>query len=141
MNPIISLQNVSVRYKRSGNVFRKKSFFDALKSVTLEIYQGETLGILGRNGAGKSTLLRVISGIIKPDGGTISNCGVSVSLLTLHAGFDHNLNGRDNAILSGILQGYPRRDVEAHLEEIKAYSELEDFFNGTGGQFHQAHRA
>ena len=128
MDSIISLHNVSVRYKRSGNVFRKKSFVDALKSVSLEIYEGETLGILGRNGAGKSTLLRVISGIIMPDGGTIKNNGVSVSLLTLHAGFDHNLNGRDNAILSGILQGYSRREVEARLEEIKEYSELEEFF-------------
>ena len=82
-----------VRICRNDGYFRKKSFFDALKSVTLDVYQGETLGILGRNGAGKSTLLRVISGIIRPDGGTIKNSGVSVSLLALHAGFDHNLSG------------------------------------------------
>ena len=128
MNPVISLQDVSVRYKRSGNAFRRRSYFDVLKSINLDIYPGETLGILGRNGVGKSTLLRVISGIIRPDGGKILNRGVSVSLLAMQAGFDPNLNGRDNAILGGILLGYPRRQVEVTLDEIQEYSELGDFF-------------
>ena len=128
MEPIISLQNVGVRYKRSGNVFRRTSYFDALKSINLDIYPGETLGILGRNGAGKSTLLRIISGVIRPDRGTFINRGASVSLLVLLAGFDPNLSGRDNAILGGMLQGYSRREVEAQLDEILEYSELGDFF-------------
>ncbi len=128
MEPIISLQDVAVRYKRSGNVFRRKSFFEVLKSVTFDIYPGETLGILGRNGVGKSTLLRIISGIIRPDKGTLINRGVSVSLLALQAGFDPNLNGRDNTILGGMLQGFSRREVESRLDEILEYSELGDFF-------------
>ncbi|EGV49784.1 ABC transporter ATP-binding protein [endosymbiont of Riftia pachyptila] len=128
MKPLISLQDVGVRYKRSGNVFRQKSYFEALKSINLDIYPGETLGILGRNGAGKSTLLKIISGIIQPDHGRIINRGASVSLLALQAGFDANLSGRDNAILSGMLQGYSRRAVEARLGEIQEYSELENFF-------------
>jgi len=129
MEPLISLQDVGVRYKRSGNVFRKRSYFDALKSVNLDIYPGETLGIIGKNGAGKSTLLRLISGVIKPDKGRIINRGASVSLLALQAGFDPNLSGRDNAILGGMLQGYSRREVEARLDEIQEYSELGDFFD------------
>jgi len=128
MKPIISLQDVAVRYKRSGNVFRKKSYFDALKSINLDIYPGETLGILGRNGSGKSTLLRIISGIIRPDRGRMVNHGASVSLLALQAGFDPNLNGSDNAILSGMLQGPSRREVQSKLNEIQEYSELGDFF-------------
>jgi len=128
MNPIISLQDVAVRYKRSGNVFRRKSYFDALKSINLDIYSGETLGVLGRNGSGKSTLLRIISGVIKPDHGTVINNGVSVSLLSLQAGFDPNLSGYDNAILSGMLQGHSRQKVEQHLDEVHEYSELGDFF-------------
>ncbi len=128
MEPVISLQNVAVRYKRSGSIFRRKSYFDVLKSITLDIYPGETLGILGCNGAGKSTLLRIISGIIRPDRGTLINRGASVSLLALQAGFDPNLNGRDNAILSGILQGLTRQEVEARLDNIHEYSELGDFF-------------
>lgn len=128
MKPVISLQDVAVRYKRSGNVFRRKSYFEALKSITLDIYPGETLGILGRNGSGKSTLLRIISGLIRPDQGKVINNGVSVSLLALQAGFDPNLNGRDNAILSAMLQGHSRQKVQARLDEIQEYSELGDFF-------------
>ncbi len=123
MKPVITLQDVAVRYKRSGNLFRKKSYFEALKSINMDIYPGETLGILGRNGSGKSTLLRIISGVIRPDSGRIINHGASVSLLALQAGFDPNLNGWDNAILSGMLQGYSRREVEERLDEIREYSE------------------
>lgn len=128
MEPIISLKDVAVRYKLNGSIFKPKSYYNALKSVSLDIYPGETLGILGRNGAGKSTLLRIISGVIKPDQGTVINRGVSVSLLALRAGFDQNLSGRDNAIFGGMLLGYTRREAEARLDEIQEYSELGDFF-------------
>lgn len=128
MKPVISLQDVAVRYKRSGNIFRRKNYFEVLKSINLDIYPGETLGILGRNGSGKSTLLRIISGVIQPDKGKVTNHGASVSLLALQAGFDPNLNGRDNAILGGMLQGYSRQEVQARLDEIQEYSELGDFF-------------
>lgn len=128
MNPVISLNNVGVRYKRSGSIFKRKSYFDVLKSIDLEIYHGETLGILGRNGAGKSTLLKIISGIIRPDQGNVINTGVSVSLLALQAGFDPNLSGHDNAILGGMLQGYSRKEVKTRINEIHEYSELGDFF-------------
>jgi lipopolysaccharide transport system ATP-binding protein len=129
LEAVISLQDVGVRYRRTGSLFRRSSYFDALQSVFLDIYPGETLGILGRNGAGKSTLLRIISGVIRPDNGRVINRGVSVSLLALQAGFDHNLSGRDNAVFSGMLQGYSRRQVEARLDEICVYSELGDFFD------------
>jgi len=128
MKPVITLQDVAVCYKRSGSLFRKKSYFTALKSINLDIYPGETLGILGRNGSGKSTLLRIISGIIRPDRGKIINHGASVSLLALQAGFDPNLSGSDNAILSGMLQSASRREAQNKLDEIQEYSELGDFF-------------
>ena len=90
--PIISLRDVGVSYKRSGSLFRKPQYFEALRSINMDIYSGETLGILGRNGARKSTLLKVISGIIRPDTGEVINYGVSVSLLALQAGFDPKLS-------------------------------------------------
>ena len=128
MTPIISLKNVAVSFKRSGNIFKRKNYFEALKSVSFDIYSGETLGIIGRNGAGKSTLLRLIADVIRPDKGEIVNHNVSVSLLALQAGFDLDLSGRDNAIISGMLQGSSRRKVEEKLDEIHEYSELGDFF-------------
>jgi lipopolysaccharide transport system ATP-binding protein len=126
---IISLKDVGVRYKRRGGIFRKAQYFQAIKGINLDIHRGETLGLVGRNGAGKSTLLRVIAGIIQPDEGVMINRGVSVSLLALQAGFDPELSGRDNAIISGMLMGYLRRQVEAKLEEITEFSELGDFMH------------
>ncbi len=116
MEPIISLQDVSIRYILKGSLFRQRRYFEALKSVSLDIHPGETLGILGRNGAGKSTLLQIISGILQPDQGIVINRGASVALLALQAGFDVNLSGRDNAILVGMLQGYSRRAIETRLD-------------------------
>ncbi len=118
MEPLISLKDVAVRYRLKGSIFKSNSYFEALKSVSFDIHPGETIGILGRNGAGKSTLLRVISGVIRPDRGTMINRGATVSLLALRVGFDPNLSGRDNAIWGGMLQGYSRREVEDLLDEI-----------------------
>lgn len=124
---IISLRNVGVRYKRRGSLMKKVEYFQALEDVSFDIYRGETLGIIGRNGVGKSTLLRVVAGILKPDSGEIINHGVTVSLLALQAGFDPELPGIDNAILSGMLMGYRRAHIEACLEEIREFSELGNF--------------
>src|SRR5699024_10242688 len=124
---LISLRDVGVRYKRRGGLFRPAHYHQALEGLNLDIYRGETLGIVGRNGAGKSTLLRVIAGIIRPDSGEITNNGATVALLALQAGFDGELPGVDNAIISGMLLGYTRKQVEARLDEIEAFSELGDF--------------
>jgi homopolymeric O-antigen transport system ATP-binding protein len=128
-DPHISLIDVGVRYRRRGNILKRSSYYQALQGVNLEINPGETLGILGRNGAGKSTLLRVISGILKPDSGRVINNNCTVSLLALQAGFDPVLNGRENAVLSGMLQGVSRRDMHRKLDEINDYAELGEFFD------------
>jgi lipopolysaccharide transport system ATP-binding protein len=106
----------------------RHEYYEALQDISFDIQQGETVGIIGRNGAGKSTLLRLLAGIIAPDRGRVENRAKRTALLTLQAGFDPNLSGRDNAILSGMLLGYRRRTVVAQLEDIKRYSELGDFF-------------
>jgi len=129
MKPLLSLKKISIHYKKNTPIFKKKEYFEALKSITLDIFPGETLGIIGRNGAGKSTLLRVISGIIKPNSGKIINDGASISLLSLQAGFDDNLCGRDNTVLTGMMHGFRRKEIEEQLEKIIHYSELEEFFH------------
>lgn len=123
----ISLRDVSVRFKMSANA-SKGCYIEPLKGITLDVRAGETLGILGANGAGKSTLLKIMSGALRPDSGRVLNQEASVALLALQAGFDNNLSGRDNAIFGGMLLGYTRREVLLRLEEIKAYSELGDYF-------------
>lgn len=128
MEPVISLQNVSFRYKLRGNIFHRSSYNDVLKLINLDIYPGETLGIIGRNGSGKSTLMNLICGMLRPSSGQLVNRNVSVSLLSLRAGFDNNLSGRDNSIFVGMAHGYSRLDVESRLDEIQEYSELGKFF-------------
>jgi lipopolysaccharide transport system ATP-binding protein len=97
--------------------------------VSFNIFESDSLGIVGRNGAGKSSLLRLLGGIVKPDTGSIINNGYQTLLLSLQVGFDPQLSGRDNAILSGIYLGFTRREVEDRMDEIIRFSELEEFID------------
>jgi len=124
---IISLQDVGISYRIRKSFFRHTRF-DALNNVSFELRRGETLGVIGRNGAGKSSLLKLLSGIYEPDRGVIVNKATKTSLLSLQAGFDPNLSGRDNAIVSGMLLGYSREQSYSQLELVKEYSDLKDFF-------------
>ncbi|MFV0447964.1 MAG: ABC transporter ATP-binding protein [Vibrio sp.] len=124
---IIELKNVGVTYRERKSFFKSESY-EALKDISFDVYKGETLGIIGRNGAGKSTLLRLLAGIIKPDRGEVIHHTKSVSLMALAAGFDPNLSGRQNAVVSGMLLGYSKKHITDKLEEIKTFSELQSFF-------------
>lgn len=125
---IISLSNVGVAYRLYQGRFKSKLYW-ALKDISFEIYQGETLGVIGRNGAGKSTLLKLLAGIIRPDVGKIKADNLTVSLLALQLGFIQHLSGRENAVLSGMLLGIKRKEIEAKLPEIIAFAELGEFIN------------
>src|SRR5262249_13385528 len=85
-------------------------------------------GIIGRNGAGKSTLLRVLAGILTPDKGGMTRKPAVCQLLTLALGFQRHLSGRDNAILSGLMLGLRRSEIEQRLPKVIEFSELGDFF-------------
>src|SRR5690554_7220747 len=122
--PAIRLSQATVRYRQRHSFFRH-SYYEALKSINMDVYQGETLGVIGRNGCGKSTLLKLLAGIYTPDAGSVEAFGNRVSLLSLSAGFDPELSGYENAILSGMLLGNSKTSVLALLDEIFEYSELE----------------
>lgn len=127
--PVISVRDMGVRYKRAGSLFRRARYYQVFQGLNFELHRGETLGIVGRNGAGKSTLLRALAGIIQPDSGQVVNHGVSVALLALQAGFDGELPGTDNAVLSAMLLGYTRRQALDRLDQIADFSELGDFMH------------
>ncbi|HEY4126605.1 MAG TPA: ABC transporter ATP-binding protein [Gammaproteobacteria bacterium] len=125
---IIELKNVGVRYRRKAGFMRSNAFW-ALHDVSFNLKHGETLGVIGRNGAGKSTLLRLLAGILAPDRGVVVSHTDRVSLLALQAGFIPALTGRENAVLSGILLGMKRADVEARMDEMVRFAELEQFID------------
>ena len=110
-NIVLSANNVSLKYRtRSGLL---KSFDHiAIDNISLDLFNGETLGILGRNGSGKSSLLKILTGIIQPTTGQVKiDENTTRSLLTLGLGFRKDLSGRDNAILSAMLGGLSRHEA------------------------------
>ncbi|MGH8040967.1 MAG: ABC transporter ATP-binding protein [Rudaea sp.] len=123
---IITLEEVGVAFDAQLRIGAPR--FWALEDVSLALPRGARLGVIGRNGAGKSTLLRVLAGILVPDRGRVRRAPVTSQLLSLALGFVPYLSGRDNAILSGLMLGLRRREIERRLPAIREFSELGDFF-------------
>jgi lipopolysaccharide transport system ATP-binding protein len=94
----------------------------ALKDVSLDIQQGEIVGIIGRNGAGKSTLLKLLSRVTAPTSGRILTKGRIASLLEVGTGFHPELTGRENIYLNGAILGMRKHEIDRKLEEIVEFS-------------------
>tara|TARA_B100000767_G_scaffold166507_1_gene155942 strand:- start:1203 stop:1961 length:759 start_codon:yes stop_codon:yes gene_type:complete len=105
---------------------KKQSPVATLSDINFSVSKGEVLGILGHNGAGKSTLLRLLSGIYQPDKGDVKVNGEITLLASLGTGFQRNLSGRDNIVLSGALHGISIEKVRALVPSIILFSGLED---------------
>lgn len=101
--------------------------FWALRYVDVEIGPGQMLGIIGHNGAGKSTLLKLLSGIGRPDEGSVETRGRIAGLLELGTGFHPDLTGRENVFVSGVISGLTRAEVSERFEEIVEFAELASF--------------
>jgi teichoic acid transport system ATP-binding protein len=103
--------------------------FWALRHLNLRVVHGESLAVIGPNGAGKSTLLQTLAGIITPSEGSVDVFGNVSSLLTLGAGFDQDLTGRDNILLGGAFMGIDHREMERRLEGIIAFADIGEFID------------
>ena len=143
-NIAVQLENVSLSFKVSNDkidnlkeyVIRtikrnkeKTRKFKALDNISVKIYQGEKVGLIGYNGAGKSTLLRIIAGVYEPDEGKVKTNGIIAPLLSLGAGFDYNYSGRENIFLNGAILGYTEDFLKSKYDEIVEFSELEEFID------------
>lgn len=103
--------------------------FWALRNVSLDLEQGDVVGILGRNGAGKSTLLKLISRITEPTEGEIRIRGRVGSLLEVGTGFHPELTGRENIYLNGAILGMSRSEIRRKFEQIVEFCEIERFLD------------
>ncbi len=109
--------------------------FDAVKDVSFEVRAGEMVGIIGRNGSGKSTLLKMVAGVYKPTTGLITVNGTIAPLIELGAGFHHELTGRENVILNGLLLGYSRREMLGREQSILDFADIGDFIDSPVKQY------
>ena len=110
---------------------RKVSYqnFEALSNISFQVERGEMVGIIGKNGSGKSTLLKTIAGIYKPTSGRVQVNGTLAPLLELGAGFHHELTGRENILLNGLLLGFSKSEMKVREQGIIDFAELGDFID------------
>jgi ABC-type polysaccharide/polyol phosphate transport system ATPase subunit len=103
--------------------------FWALKNMSLDVFQGEVVGLIGANGAGKSTLLKVIARVLNPTNGRVVITGRVSPMLELGAGFDPELTGRENIYLNGAILGYSRLEMDTYFDQIVKFADLNDFID------------
>lgn len=103
----------------------KTNYTDVIKDIRLRIPRGSSVGIIGRNGSGKSTLLKLITGIYKPDKGSISVNGRIAALIELGAGFHPDFTGRENLQLGAAMHGMSKKELQSKFDEIVSFAELE----------------
>ncbi len=108
---------------------KEQKTFWALRDVSLDIREGEVVGLLGRNGAGKSTLLKILSRITSPTEGRVYLGGRIAALLEVGTGFHMELTGRDNVFLNGTILGMSHREVASKFDEMIAFAGVEEFID------------
>jgi len=116
---------LSSRWFSTRPIYRGREFW-ALKDITFNLLQGETVGIVGRNGSGKSTLLQLIAGTLNPSGGEIRAAGRVSALLELGAGFNPEFTGMENVCLNAALLGLSRSELENQLDSILEFAGIGD---------------
>lgn len=108
---------------------KNKKIKQVLDNITLDIYKGETVGLVGVNGCGKSTLLKMISKIMYPNHGTIKTYGKIVSLIELGAGFHTDFSGYENIYFNASIFGLNKKEIDKRLNDIINFSELGSAIN------------
>jgi lipopolysaccharide transport system ATP-binding protein len=109
--------------------------FEAVKHISFQISKGEVVGLVGRNGSGKSTILKLVAGVYTPTSGRVEIHGSIAPLIELGAGFHHELTGRENIMLNGLLLGLSKRQVQEREARIIEFAELGEFIDSPIKQY------
>src|SRR5271170_7700955 len=130
--PYLALRDVLARalhtpFRRKGKAARDTLW--ALRDVSLDIAQGEVVGLIGRNGAGKTTLLKILSRITRPTTGYAEIRGRIGSLLEVGTGFHPELTGRENVYLSGAILGMTRQEIGRKFDVIVEFAGVDRFID------------
>ncbi|MBO4291480.1 MAG: ABC transporter ATP-binding protein [Lachnospiraceae bacterium] len=108
-----------------GKVSHKLHY--ALNGVNMNIYRGETVGIIGTNGSGKSTILKIITGVLNPSAGEVNVNGRISALLELGAGFNPEYSGLENVYLNGTMMGFSDKEIDEKLPAILEFADIGDY--------------
>ncbi|MCR4671791.1 MAG: ABC transporter ATP-binding protein [Lachnospiraceae bacterium] len=137
--PAITVKDLKIRYKSVAAYSIKKKLlhlqgadtktFEAVRGISFVVNKGQILGITGKNGSGKSTLLRALANIFSADEGSIDLHGHSVSLLAIGVGFNGELTGRENIMISGLLLGFSEELVREKMDDIIEFAGIGDFID------------
>jgi len=135
--PVISIRDLSKAYniyERPLDVVKEALFggvrhdtFWALRNLSLDIFDGQRVGIIGPNGAGKSTLLKIISGNLPATSGSLQVNGEVSAMLSLTSFLNPDQTGLENIRFNLVVNGVPRRDIPRLTEEIVDFTELGAF--------------
>ena len=123
------MQDVSIVKNMFHNRLKRDKKIRALTDISFTVHKGEVLGVVGKNGSGKSTLLKALAGIFRPDGGRIDLCGNTISLMSIGVGFNDQISGRENIILSGMLLGFSESEMYEKMEDIIDFAEIGEFID------------
>jgi lipopolysaccharide transport system ATP-binding protein len=119
-----------LRLFRSGSSREPAAdYFWALKDISLDVQQGDIVGLIGRNGAGKTTLLKILTRITKPTSGRANVRGRVGSLLEVGTGFHTELTGRENVYFSGSIMGMKKKEIEQKFDQIVEFAGVEKFID------------
>lgn len=138
---VIDVKNITKKFKiymdkgsqlKERLLFRKRNRYEereVLKGISFQVKKGEAVGLIGHNGCGKSTTLKLLTKIMYPDSGEITMKGRISSLIELGAGFHPDMSGRENIYTNASIFGLTKKEIDARLDEIIAFSELEEFID------------
>lgn len=145
----ISIQNLTLQYpvydtdrsfrktlltRHVGGIIRPRNgtklpAITALDDISMDLRDGDRIGLIGHNGAGKTTLLKVLGGIYEPTAGRVEITGRSAALITMGIGIDPDDTGYENIMICGLYLGMDPKTIREKTEDIAEFTELGDFLN------------